>query len=260
MTEIPLPERAIDIRGENFGYLTAEYPIEVLDGSVVWFCKCVCGGAATRTASYLRYAGAVGVQSSCLSCLRRRSAERGRNRFDAWVELWERTQCLYSAAWDKREQERLSRFISEELEITPDAEEIETLEYTRDGCGFQTEMKCDSCSSLQMSTFIDEDGFGWKCESCSIVDSRIHGCLKCARVVCHLCVKKEYHRAPEGGMTLREVGEIFGVGGERIRQIEAKALRKLRRLWRAKHLIPFISSELSKSELRRIRTAVRTGG
>ena len=43
--------------------------------------------------------------------------------------------------------------------------------------------------------------------------------------------------------TLEEVGKQFDVTRERIRQIEAKALRKLRHPSRAEHLRSFIGEE-----------------
>jgi RNA polymerase primary sigma factor len=44
----------------------------------------------------------------------------------------------------------------------------------------------------------------------------------------------------ESDHTLEEVGQDFDVTRERIRQIEAKALQKLRRRSRSKKLKPFI--------------------
>lgn len=47
-------------------------------------------------------------------------------------------------------------------------------------------------------------------------------------------------------MTLKEVGELEGVTGGRVRQIEAKALRKIRHPLRARHLILYLS-EIDRS-------------
>ncbi len=47
-----------------------------------------------------------------------------------------------------------------------------------------------------------------------------------------------------GGMTLEEVGEAFGVNRERIRQVEAKGLRKLRHPLRSGMLEQFVSKKI----------------
>jgi RNA polymerase primary sigma factor len=47
--------------------------------------------------------------------------------------------------------------------------------------------------------------------------------------------------------TLEEVGSVFNVTRERVRQIEAKAIRKLRHHTRAQKLMPFLDWSLRHS-------------
>jgi RNA polymerase primary sigma factor len=42
--------------------------------------------------------------------------------------------------------------------------------------------------------------------------------------------------------TLDEIGKLFGVSKERIRQLEARALRKLREISNTQHLRPYVES------------------
>ena len=56
-------------------------------------------------------------------------------------------------------------------------------------------------------------------------------------------LRLRYGLDDEGARTLEQVGRVFGVTKARIREIEAKALRKLRHPSRSKNLKPFLESE-----------------
>ena len=62
----------------------------------------------------------------------------------------------------------------------------------------------------------------------------------CHRSVFPLCWHLRFGVGDGAEHTLEEVGKSFNVTRERIRQIESKALRKLRHPSRAKKLRPFI--------------------
>ena len=63
------------------------------------------------------------------------------------------------------------------------------------------------------------------CESaCKIIDQLVDGLSQREQLV----IKMRYGLQAEKFKTLQQIGEIFGVTRERIRQIERKALRKLK--------------------------------
>ena len=56
-------------------------------------------------------------------------------------------------------------------------------------------------------------------------------------------------RAEREEMTLEEIGKVFGIGRERVRQIEQNALRKLRHPSNAKHLRPFYEEDAPENKM-----------
>jgi RNA polymerase sigma factor (sigma-70 family) len=61
-------------------------------------------------------------------------------------------------------------------------------------------------------------------------------------------IERRFNLDGRGGATPEEIGNEFAVNRERIRQIEAKALRKLRHPSRSRRLRPFVSALLKKAE------------
>lgn len=87
---------------------------------------------------------------------------------------------------------------------------------------------------------IRSDG-GWLCVTCGSLFTAGLACVECIEPVCRACVAARNHlHNVTDEYTLDELGKVFGVGRERIRQIEAKALRKLRHPSCAKMLREFV--------------------
>lgn len=63
-------------------------------------------------------------------------------------------------------------------------------------------------------------------------------------------LKLRYGLADGYSYTLEEVGKIFSVTRERVRQIESKAMRKLRQPYRSRHLVSFLDGDTEKDETR----------
>ena len=60
----------------------------------------------------------------------------------------------------------------------------------------------------------------------------------------------------KGGMSYREIGDVLGISGARVRQIEATALRKLRRSGKLEKFLCLLDTEVQEyhgEESRRIK-------
>ncbi|MDD5040887.1 MAG: sigma-70 family RNA polymerase sigma factor [Candidatus Peribacteraceae bacterium] len=72
---------------------------------------------------------------------------------------------------------------------------------------------------------------------------RIHQVLQSLTYREREAIRLRYGLSDGYGLTLEEVGKIFNVTRERVRQIEAKAVRKLQEPWNSKELAGFLSSK-----------------
>jgi RNA polymerase primary sigma factor len=76
-------------------------------------------------------------------------------------------------------------------------------------------------------------------EAGAALEEKVRKSLACLAPREEKVIRMRFGIGERSDHTLEEVGQQFGVTRERIRQIEAKALRKLRHTTRAKILKPF---------------------
>ncbi len=111
---IPLPTRAFDLTGQQFGLLRALYPVANGQRGVLWLCECECGRFAVRLAVYLRNQEHEHQCASCWQELHRGHRVSGREALhEVYLIMWAKTKRLYSNVFDEK-QSKLIRAECEE--------------------------------------------------------------------------------------------------------------------------------------------------
>lgn len=258
---LPGSPQAHDISGQRFGELVAIKPTTVRNHcGVVWFCKCDCGNDALRTVATLRYSVRIGRKPCCAVCrdelrrglLRVLRQHRHEDRI-AWAHSRSALGELYAPTWEEVTATLIRDDIADELGFAPEpglpnfeaASEPDHWSETQDTAPF-----CSTCKNFNINLFEHPNWFG--CENCSKPTPEVWGCLDCTRIVCDDCVEMRRPNLLPDGLTYQDIGSYFGVSKERVRQIIARALRKLYRKSKIR-LGPYMSEELSRRELRRIK-------
>lgn len=219
---------AENLSGQRFGTLVA---IERVIGDAAktqWLLECDCGRFALREATYLLRAKKHGHESCCNVCLR----ELNGGRFVALNDyhqslyrmIYDVTGSLYGADYDEQ-------FVSACLEETgldlqespPSAAELATV---------AGEPPHEAGHGAML--FPISGANGWPCAHCNKPFTEGFWCIDCIDPVCSECTADHSAQRSSFAMTLEAVALNFEVSRERIRQVEAKALRKLRHPSRAK--------------------------
>ena len=235
--------------GERVGELFIDRPVHLgSHGAVRWLCRCDCGEEeeipAARIAEWQRRNGEGAACRDCrLELIRGKQLIKSAIRHEKYVDLWYKVESLYSAQWENLEYEELRKAIGVE-EGTPALTKDDYV-----ACSGVKDLRNHVAGFIRLQA---EYPSGWGCEheGCREVFLDGYGCLGCAVVLCldhapaHNCLSYPLER------TLSEIGDLMGPAKERIRQIQERALRKLRHPSRAAILQPFYQDEPVRNEFR----------
>lgn len=195
---------------------------------------CSCGRPALRTLSYLRTVQA-GTSSACSACLAsdRTSRDSARRLLakSVYLELWEKSGTLYGLLWEDRFRQAVLGDLEDGL--GPMDEHLATV---------SADSSYEDSQPAGHGQYIHPISLpkGWECDFCkkkASDDLGGLGCVCCMVAMCHDC--SDSHSVH--GLTLEQAGSFFEVSRERVRQVEAKAIRKLRHPSRSKFLAPFFN-------------------
>ncbi len=211
----------------------------------MWLCRCECGHELVRPTSWLNHRARRHRSASCPECMRelRRAVRHARrqDRLELFRERWATTGSLYTHLDDETMRESILRDLQGELGPIVEEERVpcqgswESGEESAPVRGFGKIHKIGPGGGTREGT-----AYKWRCANCDEWFTVGFLCQRCVATVCPNCVTPSGHccSAPME-RTLEDVAKSFGVTRERIRQMEAKALRKLRHPSRRKHLEGF---------------------